>query len=314
MSKLLLFLLLPFLAINAQETEGNQAWGPGEIKVAAASESKADETALSKGQKLTAPLHITSGKGCTLLFSNGTVLVLEKNTTLDVTKFDQLGKFEVGNITAEDIITDGTHRPISGLTKEPSVSKTALTLFTGTYYAQAKVLHKDSSFTISNLLGTASLVFPAQNNKFRTGTKWRQSNVWDESKLTLKTRTDVAEGYLHYDPIKTQAPEEFKQVNLTNHESLIVTGEFKTASDFELLAINSLDITLKMNLGREIWKEGTVFFPDIPDGAHIGLVGPPMPFMSGDFGGDQGTSNIGTAPYQGPGGGSQLPSPPAPAS
>lgn len=323
MSKYILLLIIPLISATAQDTAQVDEWLPGEIKVVEVSEAKVDDKIISRGQKLTVPVQIASGKGCTLLFSNGTVLVIDKNTKLGITQFDQLGRFEIGNITAEDNLTKGTHRPLSGINKEPSISKTAITLFTGAYYGQTKILHKDSTFTTNNLLGTASIVNPDQKNSFRSGTKWRQSNIWNESKLTLETRTDVAKGYLNYEPIKGQASEMPKIVNLTDYKSLLVTGEFTSNADFQLLTVSAINVTLKINLEQEIWRQGTITFPNAPEGARIGLLGNPMPVMTTDFGGDQGALNVGTLPLptqrasgsQGGGSqGGQLPTPPAPAS
>lgn len=216
-----------------------------------------------------------------LLFSNGTTLTVQPNSTFSVDKFLQTP-------------FDSSKTDYKTIKAEPSVSQTKINVKEGSIIADVAKLNKGSSFLVGTPVGVAGI----------RGTLI-QVTVTTTAGGSVSVTVNLPEGLADFAQTNGQ------QVTLSDGQTVTVTSDPVTGT-ISISGVSPLDaqtIQQIQALAEEVAAAipAQSAFEGVADGAPEitgeGTVGDQGADAAGGFGGDQGTGNVGTAPGGGSGGG-----------
>jgi len=226
-----------------------------------------------------------------LLFSNGTALTVEPNTTFSVEKFLQTP-------------FDSTEVDYTKIKNEPSVSQTKISVNEGSIVADVRKLNKGSTFKIGTPLGVAGI----------RGTLI-QVTVNTTAGGQISVTLNLPQGLSDFTATNGQ------QVTLANGQTVTVSSDpvTGTMSISGVSPLNAQTIQQIQALAEEVAAAipAQQAFEGVGDSAPEQLgTGEITDQVTGEMTGDQGTGDVGTATPGGGsgGGGGSVPTPPPPPS
>jgi len=263
---------------------------PGNIRVIKA---KGNVEHIDNTSKASAPLvegefvkqnhSVKTGAASTaiLLFSNGSTVVIRPNSVFSMESFTQV-PFDAASVQYK------------GLSKEPSVSQTKVSVKEGTVIASVAKLQKGSTMNISTPVGIAGIRGTiVQVSITRPGGGPQRVNI------------SVPEGSVAFTALNGTT------TTLSDGSTLTMSEAAPEAQPTQLTPQEAAEIEALINEAlAQLPPEGA--FDGVPDGSpETGGIGDAGEGQAGGFGGDQGAGDVGTAPGGGSsgGGGSATPTP-----